>query len=260
VDEDTSALLKAAATGDPAHALLVAAAVVSAQRRAGALPPTNDTPITAAPDETLPPCPVGLWKRITPLLKHPQRYHALACEWMERAAAKGWRVPHLRLVLLFEFATQHKGDARTRWLVRQVMGERGKWLAAQDMRWTFLLEDSPETPPAMIDEAAALAALAQPDGFATAAALLKSGRWTPAVMNAFMEVLMRMVRAKNARHYYYLLPDFVPLFPPESLGALLDALEPLDDEERRLLPHFTDLIQFRRDMLAELARELDRDE
>jgi len=109
--------------------LLSAAGSLAVFRRAGRLARPAPPLPEPAPAETLPACGPAAAARLSLLLDD---HRALLPEWLRAVGQRGLRVPAERLPDLLEAATANqalRGD------VEAVLGERGRWLAAQAPRW-----------------------------------------------------------------------------------------------------------------------------
>lgn len=146
--------LEARADASPEVALLDAAAVGSALRRAGAVPrrlSTGDEPGPAGPDERLPP-PARARQLLDLLLTQPPvgaRLAPRAIEaWLREAARHGVRAHHATLVPLLQLAT------RTRELrepLLPVLDRRGAWLAAANPAWRWAVRTADPTAGSVLD-------------------------------------------------------------------------------------------------------------
>ena len=132
---------------DSEAALLGAAAAVSLFRSAGATPPTIDTPAPAAcPPETLPVCGPRVADGVALMLGGKHR-EALP-EMLTALAGVGRRVP---APVLPDLLKQGRQSKELRGAILPVLGNRGRWLAAQNREWAWadqlILEtaESPET-------------------------------------------------------------------------------------------------------------------
>ncbi len=109
--------------------LLSAAGSLAVVRRAGRLAPSAPPLTEPAPADVLPACGAAAAYRLVLLLDD---HRALLPEWLRAVAQRGLRVPAERLPDLLEAATTNqalRGEAEA------VLGERGRWLAAQVPRW-----------------------------------------------------------------------------------------------------------------------------
>ena len=118
-----------AGRGGAEDRLLSAAGSLAVFRRAGRLARPAPPLPEPAPAETLPACGPAAAARLSLLLDD---HRALLPEWLRAVGQRGLRVPAERLPDLLEAATANqalRGD------VEAVLGERGRWLAAQAPRW-----------------------------------------------------------------------------------------------------------------------------
>lgn len=114
------------------------AAMLTAMRRAGYVgAPSGLSPVEGAETDTLPPFDAGAQD----LKRCLDEGEPLVQEWCRLAAARGWRVPEIRLAEVIDFVRRHP---QTRDAVRPVLGERGLWLAAQNPSWAKLFSLAPE--------------------------------------------------------------------------------------------------------------------
>jgi hypothetical protein len=122
-----------ATDAEPPAVLLDAAALVSAYRRAGVTPTTAAAPAPAPPDPT--PCvPPDAVRRLRELLREPDT--EVLRQWLEAAAARGFRAPHAALPALLDLATDPDGEpSALREPVAAVLGTRGRWLASHRPQW-----------------------------------------------------------------------------------------------------------------------------
>jgi hypothetical protein len=115
--------------GSAEDRLLSAAGSLAVVRRAGwRAPPAPPLP-GPAPADVLPSCGAAAAYRLLLLLDD---HRALLPEWLRAVARRGLRVPAERLPDLLEAATTNQA---LRDAVEAVLGERGRWLAAQAPRW-----------------------------------------------------------------------------------------------------------------------------
>jgi hypothetical protein len=123
----------AAREAEPEAKLLASAAAVAAYRRAGARPAVEETPppLPCPPDDR-PPTSARSSLHLREMLDGP--YRAALPEWLAEAARLGRRVRDADLVPLLEHGRAHP-DLREP--IRAVIGERGRWLAAQNPDWGF---------------------------------------------------------------------------------------------------------------------------
>jgi hypothetical protein len=115
--------------GSAEDRLLSAAGSLAVVRRAGwRAPPAPPLP-GPAPADVLPSCGAAAAYRLLLLLDD---HRALLPEWLRAVARRGRRAPAERLPDLLEAATTNQA---LRDEVEAVLGERGRWLAAQAPRW-----------------------------------------------------------------------------------------------------------------------------
>ncbi|HVW31282.1 MAG TPA: DUF5691 domain-containing protein [Acidimicrobiia bacterium] len=125
--------------GDPAAALLAAAAVHSAQGRAGRLPDAAPLrlPPAAEPDDRPSASAAALDVLELVLsgeLPIPGGIALLAGQWLDGAARAGQRVPARVIPPLLDLASS---AADLRPAVQAVAGSRGAWLAPHNPRWAW---------------------------------------------------------------------------------------------------------------------------
>ena len=127
---------RAWASGGPETALLDAAALGSAVRRAGRVPDRAVPPAAAAEDAAAVATPEAV-RLLELLLVQPPAGARLRDDlvlwWCREAARHGRRAPHRLLPALLDLgARQHLRAA-----VREVVGHRGAWLARQRRDWAW---------------------------------------------------------------------------------------------------------------------------
>jgi hypothetical protein len=128
------ALLARVDAADGPAALLSAAAALVLYGRAGWVPPTDPTPLPeAAPPDTQPRVTARAGEHLATMLAG-QQTGALA-EWLAAAGAGGWRVPEELLPDLLELG---RGNPTLRAVIGPALGERGRWLAAQNPEWAYV--------------------------------------------------------------------------------------------------------------------------
>jgi hypothetical protein len=119
-------------------ALLDAAALGSALRRAGVRPGEPDAVEPAAPDAR-PPAPTRAVQLLELLVRQspvgPHLAPELVRRWLDEADAAGVRLPHHLLPELLDLAS---GRTELRAGVRRVADQRGAWLAAANPVWGWL--------------------------------------------------------------------------------------------------------------------------
>ncbi|MQY09586.1 DUF5691 domain-containing protein [Actinomadura macrotermitis] len=121
--------------GDAAGRLLDQAAVLAVRRRAGLRPPRCAAgPIAPAPPEELPVVPAPAAARLARILAGEQI--RVLPEWLDAAAAHGYRVPARLLPDLLE---KGRSDRMLRPSIARSAGRRGVWLALQNTDWAYLV-------------------------------------------------------------------------------------------------------------------------
>jgi len=265
---DAPAVLRQITLDSPEHMLLTAAAVSAAYRRAGYIPPVAAASLDIpAPEETQPTCNTRSLHFLRVMLDTPHPYATLLPEWLEIIVSRGKRVPHPFLPALLEVASQDKKNARLLALIANVMGERGRWLAAQNSKWGFLIyvkvEQSELSEEEIEDnEAKAIEALS-PDvvsneQWANALTHLMYNVkrvWSQTLLGLFTRKMLKEME-QGTRFYgpnlYYWVVSYVP---QESLPEFAGRLKAINDKKKSGLDDFIALLEFRRDMLQELAHE-----
>jgi hypothetical protein len=129
------------------RALLEAAALGDAVRRAGRLADPAPASPEPAPSESRPVAPSPATQILELLLIQgpvgPAARTTLTVHWLETAASAGRVVPPRLLPALLESSTS---GSLVRAVVRPVLGERGVWLAAQNPAWDWVLTSPEEVP------------------------------------------------------------------------------------------------------------------
>ena len=124
------------------RALLEAAAMGDAVRRAGRLADPAPPPDEPAPAESLPVAPSPAAQILELLLTQgpvgPAARTTLTVHWLETAATAGRVVPPRLLPALLDASTS---GSLVRAAVRPVLGERGAWLAARNPAWAWVHEE-----------------------------------------------------------------------------------------------------------------------
>jgi hypothetical protein len=120
-------------TGDPADALLEAAARLTVARRAGMLPVTGVTPPPPMPADVLPELPA----RAGHLLRRATSDPELLADLLTVAAGAGYRAPAPLLPALLDAATR---TVALRPAVIAALGSRGRWLATHREDWRRTVE------------------------------------------------------------------------------------------------------------------------
>ncbi len=127
--------------GEAEHALLSAAAIVSAYQRVGTQPPSLDAALpTPCADETLPRCSTRAGLRLTSMLNGEQQ--AVLPEWLDALANAQQRVTEEHLPALLDYGQSH---ANLQAAILNVIGQRGAWLAAHNPEWAYALRVEDES-------------------------------------------------------------------------------------------------------------------
>ena len=117
---------------EPDAALLGAAAVVSTCRRAGYVPPRDESAGAPPADaDDLPQTSPRSAQHLRVILSEKRD---LLPEWAAAAAEAGRRAPDVVLPQLLEVA---RTSRELRHVLQPVLGRRGRWLAAQRSEWSF---------------------------------------------------------------------------------------------------------------------------
>ena len=130
---------------DSEAALLGAAAASSLARRAGTLPPVSDAPLPSpCPPETLPVCGPRVAQGVALVLGGR---HREALPEMLAALARIGRITPISL--LPDLLKQGRQATELRAAILPVLGNRGRWLAAQNREWAWadqLILETAESP------------------------------------------------------------------------------------------------------------------
>ncbi|GAB4110677.1 MAG: DUF5691 domain-containing protein [Roseiflexaceae bacterium] len=127
------------AVSDPAQRLLQAALLTMIYRQAGFVPvavqEAGGMPKAAdrCPADTQPACSAQAGRHLEAMLQG--QFREVLPEWLAALSQRGLRVPAAQLAGLLGLAKQH--DRIQQWLPH-VLGERGRWLAAQNPEWQHL--------------------------------------------------------------------------------------------------------------------------
>jgi len=147
VSPDAPAIVKALADRGPEQVLLGAWAVTALERLAGYRPLVRTEPLPAtAPAETLPVCSAKVTPFLEVMLNNPQQYGVFLAESLRVLARKGRRAPHRVLPMLLDTLVRRKSETAVVQLISRVVGERGRWMAAQEKRWGAVLVPTPQLP------------------------------------------------------------------------------------------------------------------
>lgn len=126
-------VVEAAADTPPERRVLLAAGALAVYRRAGYRPRVDVAPLVApAPAEPLPACPRGAAAAIHDMLSEYRL--ELLPEAFQVLAGAGFRLPSSLLVDVLDLE-----DAEIRQAANPVLGERGRWLAAQRAAWSWAI-------------------------------------------------------------------------------------------------------------------------
>lgn len=135
-DGPAGSLLAQAVSADPAQTMLSQAAILSIHGRAGrrlSIEPGSEPALAPADDS--PACSANAGRQLSEILFGD--FQILLPEWCALAEAAGLRAPDELLPELLRRAASGKpGEAAA---IRSVLGDRGRWLAAQDPRWSNVL-------------------------------------------------------------------------------------------------------------------------
>ena len=132
---DPPVLPGAPAEGEKAGRLLDQAALLAVRRRAGrAASEAAPVPIALAPVEEVPVVPDAAAARLRRILRGEQI--RVLPEWLDAAAARGFRVP---APLLPDLLERGRGDRMLRPPIARASGRRGVWLALQNTDWAYLV-------------------------------------------------------------------------------------------------------------------------
>ena len=114
-------------------ALLSAVGMVSLHQRVGWLPEARSvTQVESCLSKDLPRCGPRAARYLQQILEG--QFPQLLSEWLEKAAISGQRVPEILLPSLLDKGRQQR---ELRPSVLPVLGQRGRWLAAQNPDWNY---------------------------------------------------------------------------------------------------------------------------
>lgn len=134
-------VLAALTSRSPEAALLSAAAVLVLHRQAGQRPePVSGTLPSPCSLEDLPRCSARAARFLQQILQG--QYAQLLPEWIAIATRLQQRVPEIYLSLLLDRGQQQR---HLRPSILSVLGQRGRWLAAQNPDWSYAVAVTPET-------------------------------------------------------------------------------------------------------------------
>ncbi len=127
---------------EPAQKLLAAAGTVAWYRQAGQLPVVDaDSAPTPCELDDLPECSRRSGEQLLSMLGG--QHSEMLPEWFTLTAAGEKRVPTRHLPALLEYGRQRR---ELRDAILPVLGKRGRWLAAHNSNWDYVLDRS-ETQP-----------------------------------------------------------------------------------------------------------------
>jgi hypothetical protein len=130
------------APADPSLALLSRAVVAGLARRVGAPPERFDGTLPdPAPVDPRPLLPSAALARLRIILDSGQMYLP---EWLAVMRTKGYRLPIAFVPLLLDHGSVT--DVRIRADLASVLGAPGRWLAARNVAWRYLLREAGPTP------------------------------------------------------------------------------------------------------------------
>jgi hypothetical protein len=118
----------------PESALLSAAAMVALHQRVGWLPETRSLIQPESYSTDLPCCSTRAARCLQQILQG--QYPQLLPEWLEIVTIAGQRVPDIDLPALLEKGRQQR---ELRAAILPVLGQRGRWLAAQNPDWNYAI-------------------------------------------------------------------------------------------------------------------------
>ncbi len=127
-------LPEAGPTLQPPRLLLRNAAILAHYRRCGQMPGKASLPAPATcPADELPPCSPNAAARLLTLTQ--SSYQELLSEWLNLAAARQKRLPPEHLPILLDWGEKHLAHIGP---LLTVIGQRGRWLAAQNPAWEHI--------------------------------------------------------------------------------------------------------------------------
>lgn len=130
---ELAAVLQGSQTDQPALSLLRSISILSIYRRTGEMPVVDPAPtILPAPAETAPVCSERVMLHLQRMLAG--QFADLLPWTLAQLAEKGYRIPHQLLLALLDYGKTRPVQES----LRQVCGERGRWLAAINPDWSWL--------------------------------------------------------------------------------------------------------------------------
>lgn len=212
------------------HWLLLASGVMATYQRAGFVAATlDDGKITPpAPSETSTAITIAFATQFAALLENYQRNQFFLLELLQVMAARDLVMPPHLLPELLDLARRQNVWAGA---ILPVIGERGRWLAAQHPDWRKLLKDKPappsETPP-RLGEAELLKILhANPHPMLLSAPLaLKDYAWSKGVADAFVNKLLTEAQTGRAFYADQNIVALACVIPRPWLNHVIERLQP----------------------------------
>lgn len=118
-------------------AVLHAVALLTAWRKAGRLVTVDDVALAdPAPVDALPPCNARAANQLATMLAG--QHGAVLGEWLDLVAGAHQRVSPQHLPALLDYGVRHKA---LRASIVRVLGARGRWLAAQNGEWAYVVNE-----------------------------------------------------------------------------------------------------------------------
>jgi hypothetical protein len=241
-------------TDDPATALLDAAALLDAGRRAGVQPVRGVTCPAPAESDGAP----ELSARAARVLRHVASFDTeTLSDLLFAAAAAGYRAPAPLLPMLLDSAARAKA---LRPAIAAVLGARGRWLAAQRPEWRHIsgIAESDGAPPADHEPVAVLPAeLGAPATIAVVAGW--PGLWPDDLAAAVLAALARTVatapRSRLPRELVHAAARKLPVTVPPDYAAELGRVADIDScpaPWSAMLRRAAEIITLRRAFLEEI--------
>lgn len=273
IGDDAPTLLQQIETTDSEQLLLIAGGVMTLFHRAGYVPATDMRALEApAPAESRVPCSIHIASLLLQLLDHPDANRLLVGEWLLLIEGKKKRIPH---VFLPEIMQRVKRDNALLPMVIPVLGERGKWLAAQNPEWDKFLSMKPDAAPAWIQvflsgEAPTVEAIPkdaeireslnnQPMRDSQVLVQLSKYKyvWSEMLIEAFVA---RVIADHKKKAYVGLDNEVIGLFaasvPRNKIGSMFSRLNAAaGDEKYVFFRALFETLDLRRNMLQELSHE-----
>lgn len=229
------------------HRLLLSAAVMAVYRRAGYRPAAFTIPAEpSASADIRPTCTVRAGHRLNQLLARMPAYSPLLIEWLTIIDAKGQRVHHPYLPALLDKVRLNRRNKLLSARTLAVIGERGRWLAAQNPQWAFVLkaEVAPAEKVTYTPE--------QLEGMDPSLVDLLSNQaeWSGPQVRHFIGWA---ITNENRLGFLGNLVDIVARFARESLASSLNNLQAAGSKNRYGVPALIEIVEFRINMLEDLS-------